>query len=296
MEIQILESNNADVAIRQYRSKLLPYAYNILGDFMEAEDIVQEVLNRYYLNASDHIKKPYSYLVKSVINRSINQKKLLRSRKEQYLGEWLPTPVFTEEGIYSKADRNHILNYSLLVLLEHLNPKERAVFILKETFDFSHAEIAAILEVEIENSRQLLKRAKQKIDPRVSDSLATKNDNEALLRQLTDAILTADIEKVKDLLSADVRSVSDGGSKVRAARNILVGQERVYKLLKAVYTKYFPENSLTRFATVNHNPAILYLKDGVIYRCAIFEIRDNIFENIYIVVNPDKLQTLNFQS
>ena len=132
---------------------------------MAAEDIVQEVLNHHFLNSRDHIENPDHYLIRSVINRAINQKNLLRNKMEQYPGRWLPAPVVTEEGIYAGADRARILHYSLLVLLERLNAKERAVFILKETFDFTHEEIAEILNISTEHSRQLFKRGKKKIMP-----------------------------------------------------------------------------------------------------------------------------------
>lgn len=293
METDILENTSWELQISRYQSKLLPYAYNILGDFMEAEDVVQEALNKYYLDPNDHIEKPENYLIRSVINRSINQKKLLRNKKELYPGEWLPTPVFTEEGIYSKADRGQILNYSLLVLLEKLNPRERAVFILKESFDFSHKEIADILEIATENSRQLLKRAKQKLGSPAGSSFEVKDKNAAPVKQLTEAILQADVEKVKFLLSADIQSISDGGPNVSAAKNIITGKDHVSKFLKAIFNKYLPASAKIVFATVNHKPAIIYTYEGRIFRCAIFELKGETIDKIFIVVNPDKLKHLN---
>src|SRR6188768_64254 len=136
-----VEGNEIAIQFRHFQSRLLPFAYNITGDFMAAEDIVQDVLNHHFLNATEHIDNVDHYLIKSVINKSINHTKLLRSRLEEYRSKWLPSPVMTEENIYAGADRSRILHYSLLVLMEQLTPKERAVFILKETFDFGHEEI-----------------------------------------------------------------------------------------------------------------------------------------------------------
>lgn len=276
----------------RYKSRLLPFAYNIVGDSMEAEDIVQETLNRYLLEQPENVLRPFNYLVKSVINKAINHKNLLRTRKEIYPGEWLPVPVYTDEMIYSKTDERQILNYSLLVLMERLKPAERAVFILKETYDYAHQEIAEILDISQDNSRQLLKRAKSKLHPQPDYPLSLREGNEKILSQLSDAILHTDVERVKTLLSEDVRAISDGGPKVSAARNILVGEARVNKFLKALWHKYLP-GAAKKFVYVNHKPALLFYHEGRIFRCMIFEIHDEKINHIYIIVNPDKLQSLN---
>ncbi len=276
----------------QYQSMLLPFAYNITGDWQAAEDVVQEVLNHHLLRGDHQIENPKNYLIRSVINRSINEKKLLRNRMEQYRGAWLPTPVLTEESIYTAADREKILQYSLLILLEHLTPKERAVFILKETFDFNHEEIAEALDIKIEHSRQLLKRSKKKIPGRRTKAGKLNQQDSDMLRQLSDAISSADVERTKQLLSTDVQCVSDGGTKVSAARKLLTGQDRVSKFLKAIYGKYYPEDATTHVAEINHHPAILFKREGKVFRCIVFEIEDDAITNIFIVVNPDKLQHL----
>ena len=246
METDRLERQTLETQLHHYQTMLLPFAYNVTGDFMAAEDIVQDVLNHHFLNSRDHIENPDHYLIRSVINRAINQKNLLRNKMEQYPGRWLPAPVVTEEGIYAGADRARILHYSLLVLLERLNAKERAVFILKETFDFTHEEIAEILNISTEHSRQLFKRGKKKIMPSEAQVEKVNEESQQLLQQLADAISAADIEKTKRLLAQDVQCVSDGGPKMSAARKMLVGQEHVFKFLKAIYGKYFPEG-----ATIN---------------------------------------------
>lgn len=289
----LVENNDFETQFRKFRGKLLPYAYNILGDSMEAEDVVQEILNNYFLGPSDHIQTPENYLIRSVINRSINEKKKQKVRLAEYPGQWLPIPVNTEEDVYQYADRSKLLHYTLLVLLERLNPKERAIFILKESFDFSHSEVAEMLNVTVENSRQLYKRAKQKLEPDIHYSLSTDQSGEYILHQLTESILQADIEKVKQLLSDDVKMVSDGGPKTSAARNVISGKDDASKLLKAIYGKYFPEGSCIEFTSFNHQPAILYKKDSVTYRCILFEIGNGLIQRMYIIVNPDKLQRIN---
>jgi RNA polymerase sigma factor (sigma-70 family) len=276
---------------QQYQAELFPYAYNIIGDSLAAEDVVQEILNFYFLNSNEHVQNQKSYLIRSVINRSINTKKSIQVDKK-YIGHWLPVPMHTEDNIYREIDKNPILNYSLLVLLERLNPKERAVFILKESFDFAHSEIAEVLGSTVENSRQLYKRARQKLELEEGKSFNSKNKHDAILNQLTDAILNADIEKVKQLLSDNVQSLSDGGYTMRAAPNIINGKENVSRFLRAMYGKYYLEGSAATFEELNHSPAIVFRVNNVIYRCIIFDISDGVIENVYIIVNPDKLRAL----
>jgi len=293
METDRLERQTLETELHHYQTMLLPFAYNVTGDFMAAEDVVQDVLNHHFLNSRDHIENPDHYLIRSVINRAINQKNLLRNKMEQYPGKWLPAPVVTEEGIYAGADRARILHYSLLVLLERLNAKERAVFILKETFDFTHEEIGEILNISTEHSRQLFKRGKKKIMPSEPQLEKVNEGSQKLLQQLADAISAADIEKTKRLLAQDVQCVSDGGPKVRAARKMLVGQERVFKFLKAIYGKYFPEGATTTFSVVNHHPALLFKLAGNVFRCIVFDMDGSVIRKILIMVNPDKFQGLN---
>ncbi len=287
-------TKDLDSLLSYFKTRLFPYAYNIIGDSMAAEDVVHEVLNHYFIETPSHIRQPESYLTRSVINNAINHKNLLRNKLETYPGHWLPTPVLTEDVIYKNADQEEILNYSLLVLLEKLNAKERAVFILKETYEYSHEDIASILEMKTEHSRQLLKRAKVKLDRKIdAGALDHDSDQKKMLEQLTEAILNNNLDMVKSVLSKDVKTISDGGKKVSAARKILVGPDHVCKLLEAIYGKYMPESTQMIFTTINHLPAITFATNGSVFRCMMFEIQNGKIEHIYIVVNPDKLEKLN---
>ncbi len=288
-------TNDLDSLISYFKKRLFPYAYNIIGDSLAAEDLVHEVLNRYFIETPSHVQKPESYLTRAVINNAINHKNLLKNKLETYPGHWLPTPVLTEDVIYEKADQEEILNYSLLVLLEKLNPRERAVFILKETYEYTHEEIAEILDIKVEHSRQLLKRSKEKLGRKTTDTsqFDFSSGQQEILSQLTEAILSNDLEQVKNVLSDDVRTLSDGGEKVSAARKILVGTDRVSKFLQAIYGKYLPESTEMNYTWINYQPAITFSLNGSIFRCMMFEIINGKIQYIYIVINPEKLQKLN---
>lgn len=278
--------------IEKHQARLIPYAYHIMGDWMEAEDIVQEVLSGYVLADTGQVQNAGSYLTRSVINRAINEKKRLRRQMEVYPGEWLPTPVFGEENILTALDSGNILDYSLMVLMEQLGPKERAVFILKEGFDYSHEEIASILDIQVPYSRQLLKRARQKLNENKRGPVGRKWDGPEL-SELRQAISQGDMEQLNALLSEEVRSVSDGGPKARASRKILYGKHRVSRFMQAIHGKYFLAGSATRFCHLNGMPSVLYLTAEGIYRCILFEMRGGQVDAIYIMVNPDKLIQLN---
>ena len=287
-------TKDLDSLLSYYKNRLFPYAYNIIGDSMAAEDLVHDVLNRYFIETPSHVQKPESYLTRAVINNAINHKNLLRTKLESYPGHWLPTPVLTEDMIYKRADQEEILNYSLLVLLEKLNAKERAVFILRETYEYSHEEIASILEIKAEHSRQLFKRSKKKLDQKIEFVLADYDSGQKqILEQLTEAILNNNLEKVKHVLAEDVKTISDGGEKVSAARKMLIGPNRVTRFLQAIYGKYLPDSTQMEFTQINHLPAITFSVNGSVFRCMMFDIQNGKIKNIFIVVNPDKLQKLN---
>lgn len=281
-----------DQGYEYFQSKLFPFAYNVIGDTQEAEDVVQEILNHHFLVPNEEIIDPERYLIRSVINRSINAKKRLKARKETYNGQWLPVPVRTEESFTAELDRKNILDYSLLVLLERLSPKERAVFILKESFDFSHVEIGEILDFPEENSRQLYRRGKKKLaDER---PVTPKQPDHTSVKHLTEAILARDLDRVKELLAENIQSFSDGGPNMRAARNVISGRHDVGRFLMALYDKYFLPGSDVAFATFNHNPGLVFSFEGNVYRCITFQINEGGIEAVYIVINPDKLRA--FQS
>src|SRR5690606_28153889 len=140
--------------------KLFPYAYNILGNIDDCQDVIQDVLIKFNEKDIDSISNHQAYLIKSVINQAINLKKKNDRERQQKIT--LPEPIVTNRG-EDNIELDEILNYSMLVLLDTLNAKERAVFLLKEAFDYEHDQIAEILAISVENSRQLLTRAKKKL-------------------------------------------------------------------------------------------------------------------------------------
>ncbi|HMI63774.1 MAG TPA: sigma-70 family RNA polymerase sigma factor [Puia sp.] len=279
--------------MQDYSQTLFPYAYNILGSAEDARDVVQDVLTKYYAESRDGIDNERAYLIKSVINHAINTK--TRRRRTVQPEVWLPEPVATES-----ADANvhlkDILSYSLLVLLEKLNARERAVFILKESFDYAHDEIAGFLSITEELSRKLLSRAKTKLfKPGGSPAVSIRDQRtNALLQNYIDAIRGRNLERLEGLLAADIAYYADGGDKLNVVRKICMGHIEVANVRTVAYHTY-QASSTIRVTEINHQPAFLYYNEDKLVSCEIFDIsplNDKILQ-INFVLDPDKLKNLS---
>lgn len=268
---------------------LTSYAYNILGSYEDAKDIVQDVMLEMINRNGTEIENEKAYLTRSVINRAINARNRLQKMQSGYPGSWLPEPVATEsaDGDLHQKD---ILSYSLMVLLEKLDAKQRAVFILKEAFSYEHEEIAEVLDISVENSRKILSRARAALqNAPVKEVMISPSD---YLDKYMDTIRSRDIKKLEQLLSNDIVIVSDGGGKAAAALNPLVGVESASLFLSGVYNKFYHGQPVVK-GMVNHHPALFYYDGhGQLVTCQIFEWQNGLLHRIYFMRNPDKLAGL----
>ncbi|OQP44735.1 RNA polymerase subunit sigma-70 [Niastella yeongjuensis] len=271
------------------RPLLTSYAYNILGSYEDAKDIVQDVLLEMINRTGADIQNEKAYLTRSVINRAINARNRLQKMQSGYPGSWLPEPVAAETAD-GDLNRKDILSYSLMVLLERLDAKQRAVFILKEAFNYEHEEIAEVLDISVENSRKILSRARAILhNEPISEVVKVPAD---FLDKYMEVIHSRDIKKLEQLLSDDVLVVADGGGKVRAAIKPLEGIESAAAYMYAMYTKYYDVRHIVQ-GKVNHDPALFYYVDGQLTNCQIFEWQDGKIRRVYFVRNPDKLIALS---
>jgi RNA polymerase sigma-70 factor (ECF subfamily) len=268
---------------------LFPYAYNILGSAEDAKDVIQEVWSNYITHRPEGVEDEKNYLIRSVINRAINTKK----RKKRIIGEaevWLPEPVATDDA----ADRNlhlkDILSYSLLVLLEKLHATERAVFILKESFEYTHQEIAEVLSITEEHSRKLLSRAKAKLFKPGPPAKDYDTHIPVLLEKYMDAIRRRDTPQLESLLSADIAYYADGGGKIRVVKKVCTGAAEVADLIILVYHRF--QTRLTfRHTWVNHQPALAFYYRDRLVGCQVFYLEnDGRILQISNILDPDKLR------
>lgn len=272
-----------------WRPLLETCAYNILGSREEARDIVQDVFVRILDKPIEHIENQKSYLLRAVINRAINAKARQELFRKEYRGSWLPEPVVTASADHRLLQKD-ILSYSMMVLLEKLNASERAVFILKEAFAYTHNEIAEVLEISPEGSRQLLRRAKVSLkNPAVKKN--GKTHTAFRPDQFLSLIQNRDIEKLEALLSEDIVITSDGGGKVLANRIPVRGKTRAIKYLLGVHEKYQKHN-LFLPAVVNHQPAFMHFQGTALVSCQVFHFDGACIEAIYFIRNPDKLRNI----
>jgi RNA polymerase sigma factor (sigma-70 family) len=276
--------------LKDYQKRLFPYAYNILGSYDDAKDAVQDVVTKYYSAGKSDIDNPVNYLIKSVINQSINLKK--RGSKTATTGISLPEPLSTE-GADTNIARKEIISYSLLVLLDSINAKERAVFILKEAFDYSHEEIGDTLQISTEGSRKLLSRAKIKLGALRKGKTNMSFASTSSLESYINAIKNGDVKNLETLLVKDIAVMVDGGT-ISIVSPFESGLKNVIQLMTYVYNTYQSETDI-KITSVNHQPALLFYQNGLLINCQVFEFeQDSAFiTGIYSIVDPEKLKNFD---
>jgi RNA polymerase sigma factor (sigma-70 family) len=266
--------------------KLLTYAYNIIGSYEDAKDVVQDVLEKYIHLDKSNIANEVSYLVRMVINQSINFK--TKFVKHTTYGVWLPEPVSTET-VESGLVREQVASYTLLVLMERLNAKERAVFVLREAFNYAHEEIAAALNIGADDSRQVYSRVKKSLNPQAP---ATRKPMTHKLNSYIEAIVNADVKALEDLFAAEIRVMADGGRSARVVKDLEIGREPTAQLLQYVYGLFLDGKHYT-FTEVNHQPAICFWINNRLYNCQVFLFDEyEQISHIYSMVDPVKLRSI----
>jgi RNA polymerase sigma-70 factor (ECF subfamily) len=276
--------------IDDYRQTLFPYAYNILGSSEDAKDAVQDVVSSFISSSRTGIENEKGYLIKSVVNHSINIKN--RRKKIKY-GDTtrLPEPYATDEAD-TGINLREIVSYSLLILLEQLNSKERAVFILKEGFGYSHEEIAEVLSTNVENARKLLSRARTKLaQSSKSSGASSKLPSEKFLERYITAITERNTKSLENILSEDITYFADGGGKINLVKDKCHGVTEVADLLITVYHKFQTTQSFVE-TEINHQPALLFYEGPQLKACQIFTISGDRIRQIHTIVDPDKLKNL----
>ena len=287
----MIKSTSQNSFMEDIRNLLKTYAYNILGSYEDAKDVVQDAYLKFSNTDTRAIENKKAYLVRSVINLSINLKQRQKKLLQQYRGEWLPEPIATETAD-TAIIRKEILSYSLMVLLEKLNAIKRAVFILKEAFEYEHKEIAEVLNITEENSRKIFSRARLDLkNAKPADSRSTPDN---YLNKYLEVIYNGDTGQLENLLQHDVTAISDGGGKASAALQPISGKLKVTKYLLGIYTKFYRTTEEARIeqGSVNHHPALLYYHNNKLLTCQIFDFKNGNISRIWFIRNPDKLQSL----
>jgi RNA polymerase sigma-70 factor (ECF subfamily) len=240
------------------------------------------------------IRSPKAFLVTIVSRLCINHLESARVRREEYVGEWLPEPLVTEPGS-TATEILHVdesVSMALLLLLERLTPVERAVFLLREIFDYTHAEIAAALDLSEANCRQLLRRARQHVRTARPRFKASAREHVDLLERFYQAAASGDMDRLLALLSSDVVFHSDGGGKAPALPKPIYGPDRVARAVVHGLRKFLSQNALQRIVQINGEPGVVSYLNGRPHSVFTLEASDGRVQAIYIVTNPEKLSHL----
>lgn len=279
-----------------HRPMLTGVAYRMLGRAADAEDVVQEAWLRWAADDRSEVREPRAYLVRITTRLAIDRLRQVQSRRESYVGPWLPEPIVTDFGpsVPDTAERallSDSVSLALLVVLESLSPLERAVFVLREAFGFPFAEIATTLDRSEAAVRQLAGRARRHVDegrPRYDVDPAQRRD---LTERFLAAAASGDLEGLLALLAPDVRLVGDSGGKSKAPLRIMETADKIGRFLVAI--SQGAEHAFgVRFAEINGGPALVALVGDKVDAVFQIDIRDGRIACVYILRNPDKLQGL----
>jgi RNA polymerase sigma-70 factor (TIGR02957 family) len=283
------------------RPLLFSIAYRMLGSASDAEDVLQDAWLRYSSVERATIRSPKALATTIVTRLCLDRLKAARATREEYVGPWLPEPVLTSEveGPETRLERSESVTLAFLVLLEKLSPEERAVFLLKAVFEYEHSEIAEMLGMTPDNSRQLLHRAKARLaegPPRASGSPQSRR---AIAERFAQAFTAGDGAALTTLLARDVGMWSDGGGKVSAARRPLKGRDEIAKFLVGLHRTakiagLIRDMSL-QIEDVNSEPALVVRAGGRLESIFVLSIDGDAITGIRVVRNPDKLAHIDRQ-
>ncbi|WMX45595.1 RNA polymerase sigma factor SigJ [Streptomyces roseicoloratus] len=280
------------------RPRLEAIAYRLLGSSSEAEDAVQETFLRWQAADVGRIEVPEAWLTKVLTNYCLNQLTSARARRETYVGRWLPEPLLAGDPMLGPADtaeQRESVSYAVLVLLERLSPNERAVYVLREAFDYPHREIAEILDITEAGSQQIFHRARK----HVAAGKARTEIDEAAARRIVEEFLAAatsgHTEPLVRLLTQDTVAVGDGGGKVPARAKAFEGALAVATFLRGLFKPAPAKRALVGgvpeiyATTANGGPAVVAVVDGRVVGITCLEVGEGGIVAIRSQVNPDKL-------
>ncbi len=280
------------------RPLLFSIAYGIVGSVTEAEDIVQEALLRYHREGPKQaeIESAKAWLSTVTTRLAINHVRSARVRRETYPGIWLPEPLLTDPSpdASQQAETADSLSMAFLVLLESLSPAERAVFLLREVFEYDYDEIAEVVGKSQENCRQILVRARRRIEEKKPRFEASRRRREELARRFFDAVGDGDSEGLLDMLAADVVSYSDGGGKASAFLHPIHGRDRVGRVLLgfAGWRERLGADEM-QLADINGQPGAVFRNaDGDAVLVVSLDIADGLVQAFRAITNPEKLRHL----
>jgi RNA polymerase sigma-70 factor (ECF subfamily) len=281
-------------SFENYRSYLFAIAYRMLGSAMDAEDMVQETYLRSQSMPNGSLHSVKAYLTTIITHLCIDHLRLARRKREMYMGPWLPEPILTVETAETgdpekRVDRQESISLAFLLLLEELQPFERAVLLLREAFEYEFAEIATMLDKSEAACRRSFSRAKQHLREHRPRFPASRETHQRLLSGYSQAVETGDMSSLMSLLSEDVTLWADGGGKIKqAALRPLSGRDAVARFSLGT-RRFLPQDYRREMAEVNGQPAVIMRAGSQALFVLTIEVEAGHIQTIQIVANPEKL-------
>jgi RNA polymerase sigma-70 factor, ECF subfamily len=271
------------------RPKLTRVAYRMLGSVADAEDVVQDAFLRWLDVDRDTVREPEAYLRRVVTRLCLDQLKSARHRRETYIGPWLPEPIVEA----AEDDPIEDVTLPLMMALERLSPLERAAFLLHDVFGISFAEIGETIDREPASCRQLASRARDHVRTARPRFAVPKEHGMQIAAAFFTASRSGNMAQLRALLSADVTAYADGGGKVRAATQPIVGLDSVMRLHAALTPVYAASMSrLVRYGLINGLPGFVTIEQDDTLQTTALQIEGGKIVAIYVTRNPDKLRHL----
>lgn len=279
------------------RRRLFGLAYRMLGSASEAEDVVQDAFLRWNGADPGTVQSPSAWLTTVAMNLCRSRLRSARAQREQYVGTWLPEPVLTADGALGPmetAEQRESVSLALLTLLEKLTPPERAVFVLRESFGYSHREIAGVLGVSEAGSRQLHRRARQRLGAPRPRYQPAPGEWQRLTGQFLAAATDGDVAGLERLLADDAVYWGDGGGQVPVARQPVAGAARLARFMAVAFRVFSTHPAFAgidelRQAEVNGEPGVLARADGALVALFVPEISGGQIAALRVAANPAKL-------
>ncbi|TCO12867.1 RNA polymerase sigma-70 factor (ECF subfamily) [Kribbella steppae] len=281
----------------ELRPLMFSIAYRMLASVTEAEDVVQEAFVRHQqaLDQGVDIASPKAYLSTVVTRLSIDLLRSAVKRRESYVGQWLPEPLLTDDDAdpQAHAEQADSLSMAFLLVLERLNPVERAVFLLHDVFGYGYDEIAAVVGKSETNCRQLAARARRHVKAEKPRFQASAEQGDALAARFFAAFTQGDLDGLVGMLAKDAVAYGDGGGKAPQWSLPVVGADRVARLFAGMSREVRTHRITVELHQVNGQPgAVLRTPDGQLVNVFVLDIVDGVVQTVRSVINPDKLRHL----
>lgn len=270
------------------RPKLFGIAYRMLGVRAEAEDVVQDAWLR--LSRTPEIRSVEGFLVRTTTHLCLDRSKSARARRESYVGLWLPEPLPAQESGDGQVEHLESLTMAVLRVIDTLAPLERAVFLLREAFDYDYESIAELVDRRPDACRQIVHRARQRVRAEGAGSVDPA-EHEALLEVFLEAARVGDVERLEAFLTDDAVLIGDGGGKAVSALNQVQGRNRVARFVSGI-AEGAPPSTTVEIRSLNGLPAAVVSMEGVVVATFSLQVRGGRIRSIFSVRNPEKLARL----